>query len=214
MRLFLSIGLMSNWYQQLKWGRSNIANLPRSGRQASDFNDTNARIVKAIFDRGRKMTVVAIARELNWMKNGLCSSTQQFKHEKSVCMLSSATVDTWTRANEGDVLNSSSKSVSRRTVSRSRWPKMRRGCTMVTVDETWVHHGDYNLKLPTPMKPRAQKYAENKLLLTVFWDAKGLLLKAYLPLGNTVNGQYFVDLLTKLISESSEHNLCNQRSWE
>lgn len=62
------------------------------------------------------------------------------------------------------------------------------------------------------MKPRAQKYAENKLLLTVFWDAKGLLLKAYLPLGNTVNGQYFVDLLTKLISESSEHNLCNQRS--
>jgi histone-lysine N-methyltransferase SETMAR len=79
--------------------------------------------------------------------------------------------------------------------------------TMVTVDETWVHHYDPESKIarmqwktpgsPTPVKPRAQKSA-GKVMLTVFWDAKGVLLKDYLPRGNTVNGQYYADLLTKL----------------
>src|ERR1700729_3253314 len=67
--------------------------------------------------------------------------------------------------------------------------------TMVTVDETWVHYNDPESKIasmqwktpgsPTPVKPRAQKSA-GKVMLTVFWDAKGVLLKDYLPRGNTV----------------------------
>jgi hypothetical protein len=79
--------------------------------------------------------------------------------------------------------------------------------TMVTVDETWVHHYDPESKIasmqwktpgsPTPVKPRAQKSA-GKVMLTVFWDAKGVILKEYLPHGNTVNGHYYADLLTKV----------------
>ena len=79
--------------------------------------------------------------------------------------------------------------------------------TMVTVDETWVHHYDPQSKIasmqwktpgsPTPVKQRAQKSA-GKVMLIIFWDAKGVILKEYLPRGKTVNGQYYSGLLTKL----------------
>jgi len=37
-----------------------------------------------------------------------------------------------------------------------------------------------------------------KLMATIFWDSKGLLLIDYLPPKTTINGQYYASLLLKL----------------
>lgn len=47
------------------------------------------------------------------------------------------------------------------------------------------------------MSNREQKSAA-KLMLIGFGDAKDVLLKDDLPNGNTINGQHYADLLTKL----------------
>ena len=50
---------------------------------------------------------------------------------------------------------------------------------------------------PPPRKFRTLPSA-GKLMATIFWDSKGLLLINYLPPKTTMNGQYYASLLLKL----------------
>lgn len=78
---------------------------------------------------------------------------------------------------------------------------------LVTMDESWVHHYDPETKeqskewrhpeSPPPRKFRVQPSA-GKVMLSVFWDTRGVLLIDFLDKGRTINGQYYCDLLTKL----------------
>lgn len=40
-----------------------------------------------------------------------------------------------------------------------------------------------------------------EVLGCVFWDAKGILLLHYLPKGETVTGEYYVNLLQQLVQD-------------
>lgn len=79
--------------------------------------------------------------------------------------------------------------------------------SIVTGDESWVHHFDplsqQEAKEWTKKgessgaRPRQQQSA-GKVLLSVFWDEKGVLLTDYLEKGHTVTGLYYVNLIEKL----------------
>jgi histone-lysine N-methyltransferase SETMAR len=79
--------------------------------------------------------------------------------------------------------------------------------SIVTGDESWVHHYDplsqqeakvWTKKGETPSaRPRQQRSA-GKVLLSVFWDEKGVLLTDYLKMGHTVTGVYYAGLIEKL----------------
>lgn len=56
----------------------------------------------------------------------------------------------------------------------------------------WVTRGD-----PTPTKPK-KTLTNEKILLTVFWDMKGVLLVDFMPRGRTMNGKYYAELMDKL----------------
>ena len=49
----------------------------------------------------------------------------------------------------------------------------------------------------TPAHPRKQKSA-GKVLLSVFWDSEGVLLKDCLSQRRTINGEYYANLNTRL----------------
>lgn len=78
---------------------------------------------------------------------------------------------------------------------------------LVTVDETWLHHYDPETKQqsmqwrhsgsPRPKKFKTQRSA-GKVMATVFWDSKGVLLPDYLPKGQTINAEYYSNLLCRL----------------
>lgn len=77
----------------------------------------------------------------------------------------------------------------------------------VTTDETWVHHYTPESKIqskqwtqsgfPAPKKAMVVKSA-GKVMASVFWDADGILMIDYLPKGQTINGEYYANLLDKL----------------
>ena len=50
---------------------------------------------------------------------------------------------------------------------------------------------------PNPRNGRAQLSA-GKILLTVFWDARGIILTDYLKHGRTINGPYYALLLERV----------------
>ena len=70
---------------------------------------------------------------------------------------------------------------------------------MVTVDETWVHYYELENKAqsrqrvgsgsPRPKKLKTQPSA-GKVMATVFWDAKSVIMLDFLPKRSTITGVY------------------------
>jgi hypothetical protein len=67
---------------------------------------------------------------------------------------------------------------------------------IITGDETWIHHYDPDSKRQSmewkhPQSPTKKKFksqpSTGKLILTVFWDSQGPVLKHYLERGSTIN---------------------------
>ena len=76
---------------------------------------------------------------------------------------------------------------------------------IVTGDESWVYYYDPKSSAetrewkhhdsPQPSRPRAARSGK-KLLLSVFWDHKGILLVDFLQRGHTITGDYYAALIT------------------
>lgn len=80
----------------------------------------------------------------------------------------------------------------------------------ITVDETWVHHYTPETKEQSkqwigPGEPIPKKaktiFSANKVMATVFWDARGIIHIDYLEKGKTITGQYYANLLQRLSKE-------------
>jgi hypothetical protein len=76
-------------------------------------------------------------------------------------------------------------------------PMVRNSWTLiVTGDETWVHYTTPEMKQQScqwkhPESPKLRKFKQTlsagKVMASVFWDRKGLLLCEFMPAGTTVN---------------------------
>ena len=78
---------------------------------------------------------------------------------------------------------------------------------LVTVDETWVHYYEPENKAQCPQwvgpgSPRPKKFktqpSAGKVMATVFWDAKGVIMLDFLPKRSTITGVYYANLLDQL----------------
>lgn len=77
----------------------------------------------------------------------------------------------------------------------------------VTQDECWVHHFEPEIKRqsmqwkhpssPAPKKAEVVSSA-GKVMASVFWDAKGIVFIDYLQKGQTINEEYYTNLLRQL----------------
>ena len=78
---------------------------------------------------------------------------------------------------------------------------------LVTMDECWVYLYDPETKemskewkhstSPPPKNAKVQK-SRGKVMLSVFWDCRGVILTDYLEEGRTITGAYYCTLLKKL----------------
>ena len=78
---------------------------------------------------------------------------------------------------------------------------------LVTVDETWVHYYEPENKAQSrqwvgPGSPRPKKFktqpSAGKVMATVFWDAKGVIMLDFLPKRSRITGVYYANLLDQL----------------
>ena len=79
--------------------------------------------------------------------------------------------------------------------------------TRLVTDETWLHHWDLDTKKksmqwkhpgsPPPKKFRTQPSA-SKVMATVFWDSKGIILIDYKPAGTSITGEYYANVIRQL----------------
>ena len=76
---------------------------------------------------------------------------------------------------------------------------------LVTLDETWVHYYEPENKAQESSvgrSPRPKKFkthpSAGKVMATVFWDAKGVIMLDFLPKRSTITGVYYANLLDQL----------------
>jgi hypothetical protein len=78
--------------------------------------------------------------------------------------------------------------------------------SIVTGDETWVHHITPETKRNSmvwkhPSCPTAKTFQMtfvHKVMATVFWDMKGLLLVDFFHKNETINADHYIQTLQKL----------------
>ena len=78
---------------------------------------------------------------------------------------------------------------------------------LVTVDETWIRYYEPDNKAWSrqwvgPGSPRPKKFktqpSAGKVMATVFWDAKRVIMLDFLPKKSTLAGLYYANLLAQL----------------
>ncbi|GFU76148.1 mariner Mos1 transposase [Trichonephila clavipes] len=91
----------------------------------------------------------------------------------------------------------------------------RRGISdsIVTGDETWVHYTTPETKEQSkqwkhPSSPRAKKFKQilsaGKIMASIFWDRRGVLLCEFMPRGTTINADRYCETLNKLRRNSEQ----------
>ena len=84
---------------------------------------------------------------------------------------------------------------------------------LVAVDETSVHYYEPKNKAqshqwvgPGSLRPKKFKTqpSAGKVMTTVFWDAKGVIMLDFLPKRSKINGVYYANLLDQLRTANSE----------
>ena len=77
----------------------------------------------------------------------------------------------------------------------------------MTVDKTWVHYYEPENKPQScqwvgPGSPRPKKFkmqpSAGKVMATVFWDTKAVIMLDFLPKRSTITGVYYANLLDQL----------------
>ena len=80
----------------------------------------------------------------------------------------------------------------------------------MTIEETWVHHFQPETKQQSKQwkhlgflhsKEAKTVMSTGQVMVSIFWDAEGVLLVDYLDKGHTFTEAYYVDLLRQLREE-------------
>jgi len=175
-----------------------LSDKPRAGRPASSVNTVTQEMVEALIRTDRRISLDDIARTLD-ISHGSAHNLVKSLGFSKVCA---------------------------RWVPRQLTPDLKRQrldcCTellqlnerddtflrrIVTGDETWVHHYEPESKRQSmewrhPSSPKTKKFktqtSAGKVMATVFWDCRGVILVDFLPQGTTVNSEQYIQTLKNL----------------
>ncbi|CAK9833775.1 Mariner Mos1 transposase [Anthophora retusa] len=164
------------WYKKLKDGRTVVDDLPRSGRPSTSVTDENVEKVKEIVLKNRRVSIREIAADIRVSFGSV--------HSVMNDVLSMRRIEARLVPRMLNVLQKEHRiAVAKEMLSLGQ--NVIEG--IITGDETW----------PKPKKPR-QSRSKIKILLTVFFDCRGVVHFEFLPPGLTVNKEYYVSVLKRL----------------
>lgn len=195
-----SFTTVHKWAKEFRQGRTSLEDDPRSGRPKSSSTPEIVQKIHEAVLQDRRLKVSDIANRMD-------ISTERvhfiLRNELDMKKLTARWVPRFLTVEQKQVrMNLSQECLAR--FQKNKTDFVRR---FVTTDETWVHYYTPESKTqskqwkhrssPPPKKAMTVKSA-GKVMASIFWDAKGILMIDYLQKGKTINGEYYVKLLDKL----------------
>ena len=187
------------WYNRFKSGRTSTDEDPRSGRPSTSTNDAHINLVNNLVRANRRFTVREIAEEAN-ISVGSCHSI--LREILGMARVASKFVPR--------ILTDEQKErrveICQELLDRANAdPDFME--TIVTGDETWVYGYDVETKaqssqwkgLTSPRPKKARMSRSNvKVMLITFFDCKGIIHYEYVPNGQTVNKEFYLEVMKRL----------------
>lgn len=195
-----SFSTVKKWAAEFKRGRTSIQDDERTGRPKTVVTDQIvSKIHNAILD-DRRLKVREIAEAVN-------ISIDRVHHILRDVLGMRKLTARWVPR----LLTVDQKRI-RLNISQECLDLFKRNPTeflrrFITVDESWIHHYTPETKQqskqwigPGESAPKKAKTVPSagKVMATVFWDSRGVVLIDYLEQGRTITGAYYSSLLDKL----------------
>lgn len=198
-----SYATVKRWVADFKRGREAVEDEPRCGRPITASTDENAKKILDLVMNDRRLRVAEIAETIG------------ISYERAQNIITKDLGFSKVSARWVPRLLSAENKRTRHTVSQDCLDLFRSDPQdflgrFITMDETWVHHYTPESKVqskqwkrsgsPPPKKAKAILSAK-KVMASVFWDCKGVIMVDYLEKGKTINADYYCTLLQRLREE-------------
>jgi [histone H3]-lysine36 N-dimethyltransferase SETMAR len=195
----LSYPTVTRWVAHFKSGNTDIADKPRCGRPPSAATEDNKRQVDEMIRSDRRITVREIVDALGTGHNAVQGIINELGYSK-VCAR-------WVPRQLTDELKQSRRDVSMQMLERYQTEGEDFMNCIITGDESWAHYYEpetkrqsmqwHHLGSPSPKKFKCSASA-GKVMITVFWDNRGVLFVDFLPKGQTIDSDQYQKPLKQL----------------
>lgn len=187
------------WYRAFKGGRKVVEDLERSGRPSTSRMDENIDEVGKLLAIDRRMTLREMGEELGISHESVRTILRDvFGMRRVAARLVPKELNFLQKVHRKEVAEEMLQMVNSDPTIMKR---------IITGDETWVYEYDMltsqqssewrTKNEPKPKKPR-QSRSKIKVMLTVFFDYRGVVHWEFLPNGQTVNKEYYLAVMRRL----------------
>ncbi|XP_028270394.1 histone-lysine N-methyltransferase SETMAR-like [Parambassis ranga] len=189
-----SYSMVKKWAAEFKRGRENLEDEPRSGRPVTVTTQETIDKIRNIILTDRRITQRYIASELGISQERVHAVIHgELQMTKALAC--------WVPKLLGPDEKQIRLSISKDNLALFDSDPQRFLQQFVTVDEIWIHHFQPETKehseSPAPKKIKLVR-STGKVMVSVFWDAEGVLLVYYQEKGHTLTGAKYADLLRQL----------------
>lgn len=196
----VSYDIVKRWCREFKCGRQSCIDEHAGGAPITVTTQENVKKVHDLVLQDRRVTIRQLVED-----TGLSYHVVQniLTAELNMKKLSAR----WVPRMLTDAHKQTRIDICSRLLTRYRHDKENFLARLVTIDESWIYHYDVETKIqskewthrgsPPPRKFKMQPSA-GKVMLTVFWDAEGVILVDFLQKGATITGAYYANLIPKL----------------
>lgn len=193
----LSRSQVYDWVNKFKGGRETVENESHNRRPRTSLTNENICAVRELLENDRRLTIDEIASEVGISHGSVHSIVTEHLGFRKICAR-------WVPR-----LLTLDQKQTRRDICQRLLNRLEREGNgflnrIITCDETWVHHYTPESKMASmewrrkdetrPVKAKTRLSA-GKVLATIFFDCKGVLLIDFLHERRTVNAAYYCQLL-------------------